>query len=91
MQSSGSGAPLPNWRRSEIAAKRRSCLRPELSHLWSGVLERMALDDAFAFADHDPLIGVYARYLLHFSLRPADRQVRFVRAPKAEVDAEISL
>jgi hypothetical protein len=54
------------------------------------MFERMAFDDAFAFADHDPLIRVRARHRLHFPLGPADR-LRFRGVTYAEVHAEASL
>ena len=43
------------------------------------MFERMALDDAFTFANHDPLIRVHAGYCLGLALRPPDRQVGFDR------------
>jgi hypothetical protein len=51
----------------------------------------MALDDTFAFADHDPLITVHACYSFHFALGPTDRQVRLRGAAHAEVHPKISL
>ena len=53
--------------------------------------EWVALNDAFAFADYDPLIRIDALHRLHFALGPPDRQIRLRGAPHAEVHAEVSL
>ena len=58
------------------------------------VRKGMALDDPAPFANHDPLIGVYARdslHVAHGAVRPADRQIGFGGVAHAEVHAKVSL